>query len=59
MENFGKEESQKMLTMVEPFMMLEEKLTTCFDNPVYKEPHSGHLYGEESHRCQDDFDQNM
>lgn len=34
-----------MLTMVEPYMILEEKLTTHFENPVSIESHSNHPTG--------------
>lgn len=32
---------QEMLTMVEPFMLLEENLATCLDNPMSSESHFG------------------
>lgn len=44
-----------MLTIVETFAILEENLTTHFDNPESSESHFSRPFGKELHRCQDDF----
>lgn len=51
-QNLGKRKVkyvQKILIMVEPFMIIEEKLTTRYDNPTSSEYHSDHPSGKESH----------
>lgn len=50
---------QEMLTMAEPFLLLEEKLTIHFNNPTSSEPHSGRPYGKKSHWRWDDSNKNM
>lgn len=41
---------QEMLTMVEPYVILEEKLYMRFDNPASADFHSSRPIGKESHR---------
>lgn len=48
-----------MLTMVEPYLILEENLTTYFENPASIESHSNCSDGKDSHWHRDDFDQGM
>lgn len=48
-----------MLTMFEPYMILEEKLTTRLDNPSSIEYHLSFPFGKESHRHHDDFDKRL
>lgn len=50
---------QGMLTMVEPYMILEEKITTYFDNHASIESHFNRLIGKESHWRRDDSDWGM
>lgn len=50
---------QEILAISGTVMILEEKFTTCFDNHVSSESHSGHPYGREPHRLQNDSDKNM
>lgn len=49
----------ELLTMVEPYMLIDEKLTMHFDNPVSSESHSNHPTGKESHRCRDESDRGI
>lgn len=48
-----------MLTMVEPYMILEEKLSTRFDNPASTSSHSIFLVGKKSHQRLDDPNRGM
>lgn len=48
-----------MLTMVEPNMILKEKLITRSDNPGTVKYHFIRPVGKECHRCQGDHDQGM
>lgn len=48
-----------MITMVESFMVLEEKLNTCFDNPTSVEAHSSRSAEKKSYRCRDESDRGM
>lgn len=43
-----------MLTMVKPYVTLEEKLTTHFDKPIFIESRYNLLTRKESHQHQDD-----
>lgn len=45
--------------MIEPYILLEEKLTTRFDDPISSESHSTRTIENESHWHRDDSDQGM
>lgn len=48
-----------MSTMVEPYMLPEEKLTTRFDNLASSESHSNHPTKKDYHWHRDDSDWDM
>lgn len=48
-----------MLTMVEPYMLLKEKMATCFDNLASIESHSSRLAMNKSQQHWDDFVRGM
>lgn len=53
--NIGRKKAktiQEMLTMLEPYMLLEEKLNMHFENPALVETHSSLSAGKEFHRRQ-------
>lgn len=50
------ENHQEMLTMPESYMLLKEKLTTCFNNPASTKTHFVHSSKNESHRRRDESD---
>lgn len=45
-----------MLTMVEAYIIREEKMTMCFDSPVSIETYSNHPTRKEFHERWDDSD---
>lgn len=47
---------QKMLSITELYMLLEEKLSMGFDNPTSTETHSSLSARKESHLRRDKFD---
>lgn len=49
----------EMLTMVEPFMILEEKLTTRFNNPASTKSHLNFTTMNESHQHWDNSNRGM
>lgn len=45
--------------MVESYILLEDKLNTCLDNPTLFETHSSHPHEKESYQRQDESNWGM